>query len=294
MAGLKSFSKHHLFQSSNFEIMRLVTAFVLCFFAVVSCSRQSVESMPVSQDVVVADSVVEKMTVENRGRSDSVIRKLGDETVLYITDSFLLGNCDSGILDWKSIDDIARSLNDWEYSESAQYSTNTVESEDESGCSGDTMHVYRNGIKIMSYFRESCGDMGSYTYEYYYDNGLVGYKEGGGGQFGGWYSREYNSEAKYAKDGKLVQEFACSVSESPAGDDFIDGMPSKLDTIYESTLKRNGQEVNVRQINDSLFYTIIDDDCKEMAKGCAGYGDKDLPKIVHEAMERCSSVFQTR
>ncbi|MEE1540876.1 MAG: hypothetical protein UF067_00275 [Paludibacteraceae bacterium] len=274
--------------------MRFVIVFVSCFFAVVSCSRQRVESMPVTHDVMVADSVVEKMTVENRGRRDSVIRKLGDETVLYISDSFLLKNCDSGILDWKSIDDIARSLNDWEYSESAQYSTNTVESEDESGCSGDTMHVYRNGIKIMSYFRESCGDMGSYTYEYYYDNGLVGYKEEGGGQFGGWYSREYNSEAKYAKDGKLVQEFACSVSESPAGDDFIDGMPLKLDTIYESTLKRNGQEVNVRQFNDSLFYTIIDDDCKEMAKGCVGYGNKDLPKIVHEAMECCSSVFRTR
>ena len=181
--------------------MRFVIVFVSCFFAVVSCSRQRVESMPVTHDVMVVDSVVEKMTVENRGRRDSVIRKFGDETVLYITDSFLLGNCDSGILDWKSIDDIARSLNDWEYSKSAQYSTNTVESEDESGCSGDTMHVYRNGIKIMSYFRESCGDMGSYTYEYYYDNGLVGYKEGGGGQFGGWYSREYNSEAKYAKDG---------------------------------------------------------------------------------------------
>jgi hypothetical protein len=292
--GLKSFRNIIFFQSLSFEIMRFVIVFVSCFFAVVSCSRQRVESMPVTHDVMVVDSVVEKMTVENRGRRDSVIRKFGDETVLYITDSFLLGNCDSGILDWKSIDDIARSLNDWEYSESAQYSTNTVESKEVSGCSGDTMHVYRNGIKIMSYFRESCGDMGSYTYEYYYDNGLVGYKEGGGGQFGGWYSREYNSEAKYAKDGKLVQEFACSVSENPAGDDFIDGMPLKLDTIYESTLKRNGQEVKVRQINDSLSYTIIGDDCEEKAKGCVVYGDKDLPKIVHEAMERCNSVFRIR
>lgn len=279
--------------------MRLVIVAISYLFAVASCSRQNVESREVTQDIMVYDdstSITEDSiaTKNNEVKYDTVIMRFENEIVAYIKDTFLIKDADNRTYNWKEIDETTRSLNDWKYSENAVYIMDEIEWEDDSGCSGDTTYISRNGIKIATCFSDRCGDMSSCKFEYYYDNGKVGYKRSVNESFGGGCGRTYVEESKYSKDGRSIYEVTCLESEHLLNDSIIADGWIETTTTYESILKRDGKEVEVRysETIDTLYYTIEEPDSEPISKVYTNNDDNDLPDMVGEAMSYCSSAVK--
>ncbi|MEE1259159.1 MAG: hypothetical protein U0K66_03135 [Paludibacteraceae bacterium] len=283
--------------------MRFVIVVILCLFAVVSCSRQNVESKEVVHDTVAVDvstpitedSVAMNETHGyNKAGYDTVIRRYDNEIVAYIKDTFLIKNGNNRVYNWKEIDEMARSLNDWNYSDNAVYITDGIEWEDDSGCDGDTMHISRNGIKIATFSNDRCGDMSSCMSEYYYYNGKVGYKRIVNEGFGGGCSHTYIEESKYSKDGESIYEYICKESENPVNDSILVDGWIETTTVYESVLKMEGKTVEVRNSNDSdtLYYTFTGPDTETMSKTYTDNDDDDLPDMAGEALSHCRSVLK--
>ncbi len=283
--------------------MRFAIIAISCLFAAVSCSRQNVESKEVEHDTmavgvstsITEDPVVMKVTHEyNKVGRDTVFRRYDNEIVAYIKDTFLIKNGDCRTYNWKEIDEMARSLNDWDYSDNAVYITDEIAWEDDSGCDGDTMHISRNGIKIATCSSDRCGDMSSWMSEYYYDNGKVGYKRIVNEGFGGGCSHTYIEESKYSKNGESIYEYTCTESENPVNDSILVDGWIETTTAYESILKRDGKMVEVRHSNDSdtLYYTFIGPDSETISKIYTDNDDDDLPDMAGEALSHCSSVLK--
>lgn len=277
--------------------MRYIIAIVSCLLAVVSCSRQNVESKEVEvQDSIVVgskDTVVVELSINNNIKSDTVIRVSDGDSAISITDTFLLKDADRSVFDWLRIDIRSCLLNDWEYSENAEYVVTKVEWEDDSGCHGDSMFAYRNGIKIMKYSYDACGDMGGDKLECYYDNGIIGYEEREYGQFGGGFASNSKSVKEYSKDGKLIYEIDCSKNEVPVYND-----STKYDeTSYTSILKRDGQEVTINRQDTTISWIIIYPDGGENTYNSDDYTSIDeaekfaWPRIVYETMDQCKSIM---
>lgn len=83
-------------------------------------------------------------------------------------------------------------------------------------------------------------------------------------------------------------------SEHLLNDSIIADGWNETTTTYESILKRDGKEVEVRysETSDTLYYTIEEPDSEPISKVYTNNEDGHLPDMVGEAMSYCSSAVK--
>ena len=158
--------------------MRHISFFSIFMLALASCSQQTSEVKEPSLDSAeqsISDTLTqtesefieEAVYDENSGIENESVDSLG-----YSIFTFKIGSPIEGFEHYKEKDSIIRSYNKWSYSPDAVYTVKEMSGYDggeaDDGCGERDIVVYRDDIKVMTFYDFGCADSG-YKETFYFD-----------------------------------------------------------------------------------------------------------------------------